>query len=102
MVHLHGLQAQFCYARLCFVLSEFFFPTISVLISHNIYILFRWFTASSITAVCNQNMVTLKANEHHNIMVSREKVIEKALELCDLLQYEFTFMPVSDLQRAYQ
>ncbi|XP_072027062.1 glycerol-3-phosphate acyltransferase 1, mitochondrial-like isoform X2 [Amphiura filiformis] len=49
--------------------------------------------ASSVTAVCNQNMLTLKANEHRDIMVSREKVTERAKELCDLLQYEFTFIP---------
>ncbi|XP_070540465.1 glycerol-3-phosphate acyltransferase 1, mitochondrial-like isoform X2 [Ptychodera flava] len=48
--------------------------------------------ATAIGAACDENL-TVKQGHDECITVSRDKVVDRALELCDLLQCEFTFIP---------
>ncbi|XP_077992642.1 glycerol-3-phosphate acyltransferase 1, mitochondrial-like [Glandiceps talaboti] len=48
--------------------------------------------ATAIGAVCEENLTSKQGYEDY-VTVSRDAVVEKAIELCDLLQFEFTFNP---------
>lgn len=49
--------------------------------------------ASSIIALCNENMLMMDSSRDKSIVLSRDRLLRKAEELCDMLQFEFTFIP---------
>ena len=55
-------------------------------------------TANALMSVAHQEMHCLTAAQDCRVSLSRDKVMQKATELCDLLQLEFIFVPVSNLE----
>ena len=48
-------------------------------------------------AEAHQELHCLTAARDHRVILSKDKVMQRAAELCDLLQFEFIFVPVSSL-----
>ncbi|XP_022098260.1 glycerol-3-phosphate acyltransferase 1, mitochondrial-like isoform X2 [Acanthaster planci] len=69
-----------------FVLSYYSNSVISVFLLESVI-------ANAVIAVANQEMHTLSPGQRNKVTLSKEKVMSKALELCDLLQFEFIFVP---------
>ncbi|XP_041476870.1 glycerol-3-phosphate acyltransferase 1, mitochondrial-like isoform X3 [Lytechinus variegatus] len=49
--------------------------------------------ASSLIALCNEDMFVIDSSKENKIVLPRSRLLKKAEELCDMLQFEFTFVP---------
>eukprot|EP00057_Strongylocentrotus_purpuratus_P033289 XP_790882.3 PREDICTED: glycerol-3-phosphate acyltransferase 1, mitochondrial [Strongylocentrotus purpuratus] len=49
--------------------------------------------ASSLIALCNEDMLVIDSSRKNTIVLARSRLLRKAEELCDMLQFEFTFVP---------
>ncbi|XP_038070668.1 glycerol-3-phosphate acyltransferase 1, mitochondrial-like isoform X2 [Patiria miniata] len=69
-----------------FVLSYYSNTVISVFLLESVL-------ANAVIAVANQEMHTLNPGQQNKVTLSKDRVLQKATELCDLLQFEFIFVP---------
>ncbi|XP_072177882.1 glycerol-3-phosphate acyltransferase 1, mitochondrial-like isoform X2 [Diadema setosum] len=49
--------------------------------------------ASALLALCNEDLLVIDNARKRTIILSRDRLARKAEELCDMLQFEFTFVP---------